>query len=520
MNADRWESHDRLVSVALGATVLLAAILTVTPWPVGAFQDDAIYTVLAKSLATGHGYRLLNLPGEPNATHYPPGYPLVLSVLWRLWPAFPDNIVLFKFANAGFLAAAALFTYALARRRLHWTVPGSALLALAGTTSIVVLLITGVVLSEPLFMSLLLPTLIAGESLIERPGNARAFGTGVALGMLALVRTIGIAAVPAVLVSLLARRRWTECALVTAGALMLLVPWQLWVNAHAAEVAPVLTGKFGAYTPWLAEGYRGGGLPFLRDVLAVNLQSLDGMFSYAVMPVAAVVPRGAAFVTVLALGVAGTAMLVRSAPIVGGFLVCYVGITMVWPFEPTRFFLAIWPLVLLAVATPVRWLWRQRWRGPAAKVARAAGLAAACALLAGFAVYNVRGFRGQWWASIQRDAGQRAKPIAEWIARNTRPTDVLATEDDLIVYLYTGRQAVPTSTFLASERVRPLTAEEDLAAVRAILASYRPRFVITASKQGIESATTLTKSTPAQLRPYAGMPNALVFERVAPSTSP
>ena len=79
--------HERLLLVAIAALVLLVAILTVTPWPVGAFQDDAIYTVLAKALATGEGFRLINLPGSPHNTHYPPGYPLVLAALWKLWPA-------------------------------------------------------------------------------------------------------------------------------------------------------------------------------------------------------------------------------------------------------------------------------------------------------------------------------------------------------------------------------------------------------------------------------------------------
>ena len=97
-------SLDRLLPIALMAIVFFAAMLSVTPWPVGAFQDDAVYTLLAKSLATGEGYRMINLPGSPHATHYPPGYPAFLAVLWRLAPSFPDNIVVFKFANAGWLA--------------------------------------------------------------------------------------------------------------------------------------------------------------------------------------------------------------------------------------------------------------------------------------------------------------------------------------------------------------------------------------------------------------------------------
>ena len=104
--------NARLVPVLVVAIVLVAAILSITAWPVGAIQDDATYVILAKSIATGEGYRQLNLPGTPNVTHYPPAYPLFLAVLWRLWPDFPNNVVLFKYANAFLLALAALGAYA------------------------------------------------------------------------------------------------------------------------------------------------------------------------------------------------------------------------------------------------------------------------------------------------------------------------------------------------------------------------------------------------------------------------
>ena len=516
MDADRLERHDVMVRIALCAMVLLTAILTVTPWPVGGFQDDAIYTILAKSLATGHGYRLLNLPGEPNATHYPPGYPLVLAALWRLWPSFPDNIVLFKFANTAFLSSAALGAYAFTRRRLAWSVPEAAVLGAAGTMSIVVLLITGVVLSEPLFMAMLFPVLLLAESAVDSPTPARTLGAGVAIGALALVRTIGVAVLPAAFLILLWRRRLRDAVRMLLGALLLLLPWQWWVTVHASEVPPVLSGKFGAYLPWLIAGFRDGGIPFFREVVASNMGSLGAMFGFAFMPVVTEWPRTIAIALVVAFAVTGIVMLVRSAPVTSLFLLTYLSIAIGWPFEPARFLLAVWPLILLVIALPVRRIWRWHPTETQWRAVRVACLTGAAGLMIGFGTYNARGFRAQWWASVQRNAGERAKPIVEWAARNTQPGDVLATEDDLIIYLYSGRQAIPTSTFLARERVRPLTDEEDVAAVRAILASFRPRFFVTASKQGIRTATFLTKTDPPELRPHQSMANALVFERVMP----
>src|SRR5437773_12063334 len=108
-------SYAPLLAAALA---IAAGLVAVNNLPVGGFFDDAFYVILAKSLATGHGYRNLNLPGAPLATHYPPGYPLFLAALWRIGPAFPANLVLFKVANALFLPVVAAFAYRLARARL------------------------------------------------------------------------------------------------------------------------------------------------------------------------------------------------------------------------------------------------------------------------------------------------------------------------------------------------------------------------------------------------------------------
>ena len=65
----------------------------------GETHDDSLYYVAAKGLASGAGYRILNLPTEPFQTKYPPGYPFFLSLAWRLQPAFPANLKLAMLLN-------------------------------------------------------------------------------------------------------------------------------------------------------------------------------------------------------------------------------------------------------------------------------------------------------------------------------------------------------------------------------------------------------------------------------------
>jgi hypothetical protein len=506
---------QRIAVIALFCLVATVAIVTITPWPVGAFQDDAIYTVLAKSLAEGEGYKLLNLPGEPNATHFPPGYPLVLAAMWKLWPSFPDNIVLFKFANAFFLAIAALGTFHFARTRLGSSVQAAAAYAIVGTLSIVVLLITGVVMSEPLFMAMMFPALMSAERAVETGKPRDAAIAGLWLGAWSLVRTLGVFAIPAAGIVLLLRRRWASVIALGAAAAIFVVPWQLWVSAHQDAIAPVLAGKFGSYGGWLTEGYRTGGWAFARDVVLRNLRDLDGMVSFLLLPVQPVIPRGIAFVGAIVLALLGTKRFARNAPVTLGFLAFYMLVVMVWPFEPNRFVLALWPLWTPLIAGGAMLLWRLR--GPSAFVwpARVATAVVVLAIAGGTTWYNGMGYSRRWWNSIQRDAGQRAKPIVEWIASHTPADAVLATEDDLIVYLYTGRKAVPTSTFTPHERLQPLTDSQDAEAVRAILSSYGPQYYVVASRRGMLTAASLSEGAERVLAPYSKTPNALIYRHLA-----
>ena len=57
----------------------------------GDIHDDSLYYVSAKSLAVGD-YRIESLPGRPFQTKYPPLYPLLLSIAWRMNSNFPANL--------------------------------------------------------------------------------------------------------------------------------------------------------------------------------------------------------------------------------------------------------------------------------------------------------------------------------------------------------------------------------------------------------------------------------------------
>ena len=52
--------------------------------PIDLRWDAGVYYVLGRSLATGHGYRILSEPGSPEALQYPPLLPLIVAAHQRV----------------------------------------------------------------------------------------------------------------------------------------------------------------------------------------------------------------------------------------------------------------------------------------------------------------------------------------------------------------------------------------------------------------------------------------------------
>ena len=293
---------------------------------------------------------------------------------------------------------------------------------------------------------------------------------------------------------------------------MFIVPWQLWISAYQGETPAPLVGKYGAYGPWLADGYRAGGWSFATAVLARNANELFGFLGYITLPVPPVAPRFGSLGIVLGTIGLGAWALRRRVPVTLLFLGAYAVVILVWPFEPTRFALVWWPILAALFVAGVRAIWTWRPRAVPLRVLRHAALAGVACVVVGYGVYNLRGVRDKWWVNIQSDGSARAKPIAEWVARATTPDNVLITDHDLIVYLYTGRRAVPTATFTALGHITPLTPPQDAAILREMLATVRPRWYIATSQQGIAAATLLADERPAVLRYAGSISTARVYE--------
>jgi hypothetical protein len=282
----------------------------------------------------------------------------------------------------------------------------------------------------------------------------------------------------------------------TAVALLPLVPWQIWVSAHSGALPQAMRGNYESYGAWLARGLHAHGVALIARAVGRTSTDIAGMLVQVTAPSLPPLLRIAALVALVALGAAGARELWRIGRVTALFMAAYALIVLVWPFPPTRFIWGIWPLVMLLPVLGVRraTAWRPSTRG--FNAARMATLTAGVLLAIGYAVYNVRGYRHQWWSSIPRAVSRTSSPLLTWIATRTPRDVVLASEVESTVYLYTGRSVVPVTTFTTDEYFTPRTPRENAEAMREILAHYHPSAVVITSSAMRDAARELAFATP------------------------
>jgi hypothetical protein len=420
---------------------------------VGVFYDDGIYLALGRSLAEGGGYRLQYMPGTLPGVHYPVLYPAFLAALWKLWPAFPANVALMRLANALLMGAFALLAARYLGRRAGaraWLAP---VVIAAAATAIPVLAVTTVLFSEPLFLVLVVVACWAADAARDAEGR-RGLGLAALAGLAAaaaiLARSIGVAALAGVVLSLLMARRWGAGTLAAVLGMAAAAPWSLWARAHRAAIEPVLASNYGTYGDLVTQG----GLSWLS---LASLAEVGRPLGAIALPPIGGAARGLCALLALALLGLGLVELVKRAPAAGWMLAVYLVIVAVWPYEPSRFLWGAlpWLGVAFVLGTVAALEGAARGAPGVRPVARGLALAGAAAVALSFGVYQARGFAGGAATATQRGISDTFRMVLPWIRERTPVDAVIATEDEALVWLYTGRRAVPSYLW----RVRGRTAE-------------------------------------------------------------
>ncbi len=241
---------------------------------VGYFGDDAAYILGAQSLLQGD-YISLAHPSQIPLTQFPPGYSLFLIPFVKLfaphWAWIKLTSIVLMLLNT------TLLWNLLKGMTTPWMrVCLCGLFAFNPTTQ----RLSAVVLSEPLFLCLsLLSFLLLRETLRARPVAGAPMLLGIVVGYVAIVRTIGIVLIPALIVALVCSKRWRVLAqtvplMILPEAVVALN--NLHLTGHLTTHVGLLFDMLGylftnGLSAWLDHLHRMGNLYLVRALLDIQL---------------------------------------------------------------------------------------------------------------------------------------------------------------------------------------------------------------------------------------------------------
>ena len=217
--------------------VMLAIYLLRIDRVAGLMVDDAWYVLLAKALAEGQGYRIISSAVAQILPGYPPGFPGILSLVFRVNPRFPENVWLLKSVSIAAMMGVAALSYAYCRRYRRLPRELAASIAIAVTISpAFVFLATSTVMTECVFTLTQLGAIALIHRCVESPDERRSRVSAILAGSLAavtlLIRSSGIALIAAAMLWFLKERLVKRAVLFAVVVMVCLLPWLIYARAH------------------------------------------------------------------------------------------------------------------------------------------------------------------------------------------------------------------------------------------------------------------------------------------------
>jgi len=435
---------SRTISVVTAFAISIALSVTLTE-RVGMYSDDGVYTAAAKSLAEHGTYRLINVPREPDETKAPPGYPALLSAVWKANPRFPQNVFALKTLNLCFIATA-LISIAVLTARLapdaEWLmlVP-VAVQAVVGTNAMFVAF-ADYLMTDLLFTALALMVLVLCSS--ARNSTTRR-GEAIIVGLVSfaiLTRSLGVALAAAMVVESVCQKRYRSAIFRALVPGSVFGTWMLWAANHKLNQS-VLIDYYQTYEdPVVAHLLRNPGLTW--EVVSGNFRFVRDAMPWVLGPIWLI----AWPVVVGLIGVGAWRMLRSSHRPAILFVACYVPLIVVHPFTPYRYLIPIAPIMVLALAAGTAAAW---------SVLAQSGRMRARSSRAVFAVLLLMVIGNLTWLQYRYrpgdqlrdwtggDLGYRWSGFEEtftWLKQNTPRDALLGSIFDSMYYLYTGREGI------------------------------------------------------------------------------
>jgi Dolichyl-phosphate-mannose-protein mannosyltransferase len=433
--------------------------------------DGAGYAVLARSLAEGTGYRSIDHPDRPGHVHFPPGYPALLALAWRI--SGPSARVAHA-VSAVCTLGATLAAWCWFRRMYSRKV--ALLLGLSLAVNWAWARTGPGIQSEPLYELLGQVTILVALRTVAIGGIMRTILLGGFLAACLLTRQIAIGLLVAVLLNLGLRKRWSTALAVVAVTLALVSPWMIWLIVAAGQQKSqanlLLEGSSGLLARVVSQG-------------TFYLQRIPDQISGPLVEVATVIRPGTGMA-----GVANLWALIASAVVIAGLMIAVSSprrrlasliplltlvLLLAWPYtEAGRFLIPLIPCLLVgAVEGLSRLLQRgdRSLRGniPRRRLAFAAAMLILMASLP-YSCYSIASGRARGRdAAAHRDFDN----ACEWLTDHGTRQGPILTRHPGEVFLATGRQALEVST---SERAGELDDQAD--AIERTIAHYGVAYLL------------------------------------------
>jgi len=435
--------------------ILVCAAARIDP-PGGLGYDEATYLVTAKALASGRGYVQESLPGSPPHIKYPPLVPVVLAMMWRLVPAFPENLLVMR---ALMILVGALFLW-FSLSYLSRAMPGLGRFEALGIIALVglhpsFLSATTVLESDVVYALCAIATLLCYDKFLAS-SRRRHFGLTLAWATLAfLTRTMGVTLFVALAAHLAWQRRFRHAWVLVGVGLANVIWWQGWTSAAAAyahyplEIRLQYEGYLAATVHLLhtTPNVLAKVLPMLVTNLAVIL---SGWFSSWILhPVQDHLLCDLPFLVVPVIAVPTLIQRLVQRPAIHDVYCLVLGlVVLVWPWpQGNRFLFGIRPLLLAYCFVGARpllaILFRKRWSE--ALVQRVSRLIKTVMVSAALGCSAVSVAAYPAWSRRMEPVGQELHWLFRAIASNTPPNAIVVGWFDPVYYLFANRKAIRLS---------------------------------------------------------------------------
>jgi len=470
-------SQRQTLIIAGGISILLFLLIYLTRLDrvVGMMPDDAWYVLLAKALATGQGYTLINSPSPGIVPVYPPAFPFLLSILYRLSPEFPANVWLLKSISIVAVLGTGFATwYYFVRVRELPPLPAMGIAAGTMLSPAFAFLATSTVMSECLFTLVQMAAIIAIERCVRSKKEEvwKYAIIGAALASFAfLVRSMAVGLIVAIVLYLLGNRLTRATLIFVAGVALLAGPWVMYSQAHrpTAEHKLEMSNSFiiSSYSDQFWDKLAGSGegkisageIPARVGSMAADIgtQEIGGLlitplFRSLNLGLAERMDAGRMLLSLLVtlIVIAGFVAAVREKITLVELVVpLSLLIIVLWPFPPFRFVLPLLPFAIFYAGKGVQTLLRLFGGGPTGD--RPVSWLLFGATVWFIAVLNVitnLEYIGRRFSPrlTERPRWTRAfddiEATLQWANQNLPTPDAVASNNPALAHLFTGRKTV------------------------------------------------------------------------------